>query len=136
MLLASLSTASIHLSLGLQTGLRTSTCLSSAFLVALSSFIINTWPTHWSLLNLIRLVSLISVYEYRFRCYVCFAIVLQPAHNHRFSLGLLSNTCSIFRQYAIVSTLGTTYHKPDLIGVLCNLILACLCPSVCLRYWE
>jgi hypothetical protein len=34
-----------------------------AFFGALSSFSLNTWPTHWSLLNLILLVSSITLYK-------------------------------------------------------------------------
>ena len=62
-LLASLSTASDQLPLGLPTGLLPSMYPFSAFLGTLSSFILITWPTYWSLLNLISLVSFISLYN-------------------------------------------------------------------------
>ena len=62
-LIATLSTASIHLPVGLSTGLYPSMYPFSAFLGFLSSFILNTWSTHWILHNLIFLVSSISLYK-------------------------------------------------------------------------
>ena len=50
-LLASLSTASIHLPLGLPTGILPSVYPFSAFLGSLSSFILSTWPNNWSRLT-------------------------------------------------------------------------------------
>ena len=61
---ACLSTASVQLPLGLPTGLLPLMYSFSAFLGALSSFILNTWSTHSSLLNLIFLVSSTSLYTF------------------------------------------------------------------------
>ena len=53
-LFPSLSTASIHLPMGFPTGLLPAVYPFCAFLVTFSTFILITCPTHWSLLNLIK----------------------------------------------------------------------------------
>jgi hypothetical protein len=62
-LLAPLSTAFIHLPLGLPNGLISSIYHLKAILGTLSSFILITWPTHWSVLSLTFVVVSISLFK-------------------------------------------------------------------------
>lgn len=62
-ILASLSAASYRLPQGLPTGLLLLVYPFSAFLGTLSSFILIAWPTHWSHLYVIFLVSSSSLYK-------------------------------------------------------------------------
>jgi hypothetical protein len=75
------------------------------FLGTLSSFVLIILPAYWSLLNLIFLVTSISLYKFRDR--TCFAAVCFPARNRIFSLRLS------FQTHEVLFLLFVAVSKPQ-----------------------
>ena len=116
-----------------------------AILNTLSSFILVTLPNHWSLLNLIFLVSYVSLYNLQISWLYLFCLCpLTNTGPYIFLRTFLSDALSTFSAVCDNVHASLPYHKTDLISVLHNSIFFCLCgprltsllaEGSSMRYW-